>query len=360
MDIGGLDVRGRGLRLGLTLSLVLLAAGALAVGVWPRLWPWLAAVTAVAAALPPCLAALAGAQQRRAEAEQIARSALQGTAGLALPLVADMADLDARVHRAVLPIPYVSRDVEAQASEYLESGRPVLLVGSSMVGKTQMAVTLIKRIFGDRRIAVPDSMDALAALDGADLALRGSVVFLDDIDRLIGSGGITDGRLRALIAAGNVLVATIRAAEYDRSQPTSQLRPPEWDVLSVFDRVFVGRQLSIAEQSRLTVAVADQTIRDRDRQDGAGRICGRCRAHRGDSETRPVGQPGRLCARAGCGRLAAGRDERASSCVTAARARSSPPRRARSWPTFSTWVVRGCIAVGDKGGQSDGCDSAGR
>ena len=83
-----------------------------------------------------------------------------------------MADLDARVHRAVLPIPYIHRDAEDEARRHLESGRPVLLVGSSMVGKTQMAVTLIKDMFTGCGIAIPDSMDALGALDAANLALR--------------------------------------------------------------------------------------------------------------------------------------------------------------------------------------------
>ena len=272
---GRLEVRGRGVRFGLTVSAVVLAAGAAAVGVWPHAWPWLAAVTVIAAAgIPPGLSALSAAQLRRADAEKVTRQGLQGTTGLALPHVEESAELDARVHRAVLPIPYIRRDVEDAARGYLKSGRPVLLVGSSMVGKTQMAVTLIRGMFAGRGIAIPDSMDALAALDAAGVALRGSVIFLDDIDRMVGSGGITDGSLRRLAAAGNVLVGTIRAAEYDRYQPTSQLRPPEWDVLSVFERVFVGRKLSEAEEDRLTGAVSDRDVQKRIIRTGLGEYVG--------------------------------------------------------------------------------------
>jgi hypothetical protein len=209
-------------------SAAVVAAGAAAVGVWPHAWPSLVGVTVVVAAgMPPLLAALTAAQQRRADAAKVTRQVLQGTVGLALPRVADMADLGTRVHRAVLPIGYVRRDVEDEARQHLEAGRPVLLVGSSMVGKTQMAVNLIRDMFPSRGIAVPDSMGALAALDAADVPLRGSVIFLDDVDRLIGAGGITDGSLRRLAAAGNVIVATIRAAGYHQYQPTTQLRPPE-------------------------------------------------------------------------------------------------------------------------------------
>jgi hypothetical protein len=171
---GRLTVRGRGLRFGLAVSAVVVAAGAVAVARWPHAWLWLATVTALmAAGAPVGLLALTAAQQRRASAAQVTRQSLQGTTGRALPRVRDMADLDARVHRAVLPIPYIRRDVEGEAQRYLESGRPVLLVGSSMVGKTQMAATLIRAMFADRGIVVPDSISALAALDVADIALRG-------------------------------------------------------------------------------------------------------------------------------------------------------------------------------------------
>ena len=191
-----------------------------------------------------------------------------------LPRVRDMADLDARVHRAVLPIPYIRRDVEGEAQRYLESGRPVLLVGSSMVGKTQMAATLIRGMFAERGIVIPDSIGALAALDAADIALRGSVIFLDDIDRLIGPGGVTDGTLRRLVTAGNALVGTIRATQYDSYQPTDQLRPPEWDVLCVFERVFVTRALSKTEADRLTAAVSDSDVRERIIRTGLGEYVG--------------------------------------------------------------------------------------
>ena len=271
----GLKVRGRGLRFGLAVSAVVVAAGAAAVGIWPHAWPWLVAVTAViAAGVSPGLSALAAAQQRRANVEKIARQGLQGTTGLTLPRVGDSATLDARVHRAVLPIPYIRRDAEDEARRHLVSRRPVLLVGPSMAGKTRMAVALISGSLAGCMIAIPDSREALAALDAADIALRESVIFLDDIDRLIGSGGITDGSLRRLAAAGNVIVGTIRTAEYDRFQPTKELRPPEWDTLSVFERVFVSRKLSKPEELRLTDAVRDRQVYEQIVQTGLGEYVG--------------------------------------------------------------------------------------
>ena len=200
--------------------------------------------------------------------------AVPGTISGRLPLVKEANDLDARVHRAVLPIPYIHRDAEDEAQDYLEAGRPVLLVGSSMVGKTQMAVTLIRAMFANRRIAIPDSMNALAVLDAADVTMRGSVIFLDDIDRMIGARGITDGDLRRLAAAGNAVVGTIRAAQYYQYQPTDQLRPLEWDVLSVFERVFISRALSETEADRVTTTVSDHDIRERIIRTGLGEYVG--------------------------------------------------------------------------------------
>ena len=136
---GRLVVRGRARRVGLALSALAVGVGVAAVARWPDAWPWLVTVTAlIAAGAPLGLSALTEAQRRRADSAQVARQNLQGTAGRVLPRVRDVADLDARVHRAVLPIPYIRRDVEAEARQSLQCGRPVLLVGSSMVGKSHL------------------------------------------------------------------------------------------------------------------------------------------------------------------------------------------------------------------------------
>jgi tetratricopeptide (TPR) repeat protein len=216
---------------------------------------------------------------------------LQGTRAGKLPLVKDATDLDVRVHQAVAPIPYVQRDIEEEVSEHLRSGRPVLLVGSSMVGKSRMAVRLIRDLFPDRGIVIPDSMDALASLDAADVALREMVIFLDDINRLIGSSGITDGALHQLIAADNIIIGTIRAAEYDHYQPTDEFRPPEWDVVSVFERVVVSRDLSPAEEDRLTSAVGDRELRQRITMTGLGEYVGGAERIKDILQTGPSASP---------------------------------------------------------------------
>ena len=81
------------------------------------------------------------------------------------PVADGAADLEARVHRAVVRLPYIRRDAEDEVRAYLASGQPVLLVGSSMVGKTRMAATLIKEMLATRQLLIPDSKDALVSLE---------------------------------------------------------------------------------------------------------------------------------------------------------------------------------------------------
>ncbi len=96
-----------------------------------------------------------------------------------------MADPEARVHRAIVRLPYIRRDVENEIRTYLASGQPVLLVGPSMVGKTRIAATLIKEMLPTRDLLIPDSKDALVSLGAPAATLRENMIFLDDIDRLI-------------------------------------------------------------------------------------------------------------------------------------------------------------------------------
>ena len=206
-------------------------------------------------------------------------SALQGTTGSGgrkLP-TARIADLEARVHQAVEPIPYIHRDQEDTIRARLRARRPVLLIGSSMVGKTKMAARVVAEEFGSWPVVIPDGKTALADLDARDVTLQNSVIWLDDIDRLIGACGITDGALRRLATGGNIIVGTIRARAYDLFQPSDQLRRPEWDVLSVFEHVFISRELTQKEQARLADAVDDPDIRDRIRRVGLGEYVGAAR-----------------------------------------------------------------------------------
>jgi tetratricopeptide (TPR) repeat protein len=188
-------------------------------------------------------------------------------------VVGEVADLELRVVRAVVDLPYIRRDVENEIRADLAAGRPVLLVGPSMVGKTRIAATLIKEMLPARGLLIPDGRDAFVSLGASAATPRDSVIFLDDVDRLIGAGGITQSAFRRL-AEGNFIIGTIRALVYDTYQPTDRLRPPEWDVLSMFERVFVSRDLGPAEQERLREVVDDASTRERIIRTGIGEYVG--------------------------------------------------------------------------------------
>jgi MoxR-like ATPase len=66
-----------------------------------------------------------------------------------------MAGLEARVHQTVLPIPYIRRDEEDTIRAHLRARHPVLLIGSSMVGKTKMAARVIAEEFSSWPVAIP-------------------------------------------------------------------------------------------------------------------------------------------------------------------------------------------------------------
>jgi tetratricopeptide (TPR) repeat protein len=229
--------------------------------------------------MPVALAAVWPGLRRRQAIGRAARAVLQGTIGTdgnRLPAVG-MTNLEARVHQSVLLIPYIHRDIEGDIRAFLRSRRPVLLIGSSLVGKTKTAAQVIAEEFSSWPVAIPDSKSALAEIEAQDVRLQDSVIWLDDIDRLIGPGGVTDGALRRLADARNVIIGTIRARAYDQLQPSDQLRPPEWDVLSVFGHVFISRDLTQQEQDRLACAIDDPDVQDRIHVVGLGEYVGAAR-----------------------------------------------------------------------------------
>jgi tetratricopeptide (TPR) repeat protein len=277
-------MRGAGLRscwprwpVALAVVGVVLAGGAAAVAKWPHAWWWLVVVIVIAAAVaPPALTVLSQVGQRRQEQGRAARAGLQGTIGTGGRKLATAAaaNLEVRVHRTVLPIPYIHRDEEEIIRAHLRGGRPVLLIGPSMVGKTKIAARIIAEEFGSWPVVIPDSMTALADLDAQDMTLQRSVIWLDDIDRLIGKGGITDGALRRLAAAGNIIVSTIRSGPYNDFRPSDLFRPQEWDVLCVFEHVFIKRSLTQKERERLANAVDNLEVQARIRTVGLGEYVG--------------------------------------------------------------------------------------
>lgn len=256
--------------------LTIIAGVATAIPVWPHARWWLIVIAAgISVIIPSGASAVASTAQRRRESAKITRTELQGVSRRrgGLPYVKD-ANLAAKAHRSVLAIPYIHRDAEDAVRNHLNHRTPVLLIGSSMVGKTRLAAEVITESFADWQVVIPDNKSALAKLDAAEVPFDQCVIWLDNVETLVGPDGITSGALDRLAQQGNVIIATIRAIEYDKIRPTSERRMPIWDIISTFEPVFISRELTHDEQQRIDSAVSDPGTRDRIREIGIGEFVG--------------------------------------------------------------------------------------
>jgi hypothetical protein len=115
--------------------------------------------------------------------------------------------------RAGVPA-YVPRDADGQVRESLAAGGLVLLVGDSAAGKSRLAFEAVGTL--PRHVLIcPASRDAPGVAVDQAAAERRRVLWLDDLERFPGAGGLTPEQLGRLLAGSGhhrVVVATIRAA----------------------------------------------------------------------------------------------------------------------------------------------------
>ncbi|MEV8017758.1 tetratricopeptide repeat protein [Streptomyces sp. NPDC086554] len=208
--------------------------GVLVAGLWlPDAW-----ASAVGGGVTAVTVVIAGrAKQgldRQAELRQSlpGSTSLRGHVGSALPRVREVDDaIRLGVHPArrdpedvpsgALPR-YIPRAVDEALREALRHERCVVVIGESTAGKTRAAYEAMRTELPGHRLAVPANRESLPALT-AYLAQQGapSVLWLDDMERFLGLGGLTlatvaelsgDGR----VGSGTTLLATMRTSEYER------------------------------------------------------------------------------------------------------------------------------------------------
>lgn len=115
--------------------------------------------------------------------------------------------------------PFVPRAVGEDIRQALRRDRFVLLVGESTAGKSRAAYELVRAELKGHRIVQPASRNA--ALLAAELAgkVRRSVLWLDDLERYLGSDGLNGAAVREVLNASGgkrFIVATMRTEEYSR------------------------------------------------------------------------------------------------------------------------------------------------
>ncbi|MER5885308.1 tetratricopeptide repeat protein [Streptomyces sp. NPDC001941] len=172
-----------------------------------------------------------------------AASALSGGAG-ALPRVADVRDAvrlgvhPARVAEAGaargtspgpaggLP-PYVPRALDGDVRDALVRERFVLIVGESTAGKSRAAFEAMRAVLPAHLLAAPVDRAALSPLvEHLREHREPVVVWLDDLERFLGPGGLSPALLDELTAReGTVVLGTIRARELGRLGPRATTDP---------------------------------------------------------------------------------------------------------------------------------------
>jgi hypothetical protein len=94
---------------------------------------------------------------------------------------------------------YIPRDVDGELRERLAAGGFVLLVGDSTAGKSRAAFEAVSGTLTGHVLICPSGPDAIAvAVDRAAQARR-CVLWLDDLERYLGAGGLTAAQLGRLL-----------------------------------------------------------------------------------------------------------------------------------------------------------------
>jgi Tetratricopeptide repeat len=144
------------------------------------------------------------------------------------PHVCDIVDpVLVGVHRAaVTPLavsapPFIARDRDAELVAAIAAGGFVVVVGESTAGKSRAAFEAIQSAAPRHTFIRPIDRSAVPAAVRAARRFQPAVLWLDDLEQYLGSGGLTAHLLTELVAAGQrvSVVATMRAQEHARYSP---------------------------------------------------------------------------------------------------------------------------------------------
>jgi hypothetical protein len=219
---------------------------------------------------------------RDAEQTLAAREKLFHDARGRLPAVRDVTDVIAIGVHPTTPAgdtasvrsrvtPFVRRDRSDDIETALRTHPFVLIVGDSTAGKTRAAFEAAATVLPDYAFISPDPSDRTSvsvALAAAERR-RPALLWLDDLERYLGAGGLTAHTLRTLITPSArpriVLLATIRAQERARygGSPTPDSRGDQrsgQDVLTLAHEVRLDRRWTSGEVQRAEAWRADARI----------------------------------------------------------------------------------------------------
>ncbi|WP_103956636.1 tetratricopeptide repeat protein [Nonomuraea solani] len=154
---------------------------------------------------------------------------------------------------------FIVRAVMPRLLDALRRGRFVLLVGESTAGKSRAAYEAIRQLLPDHRLIEPVSRQAGQIAVDTAIDTPKCVVWLDDLERFLGEGGLTGQGISGILAVGGggrYVVATMRAEEYAKFSgrtgpgainPGREALRQGWDVLRLATRVEISRTWSKAD-----------------------------------------------------------------------------------------------------------------
>ena len=130
---------------------------------------------------------------------------------------------------------FAPRDLLPVVRNLLAQGTPVLIEGPSMAGKTRLAAQTLTEGWGSAPLWFPTDDDGITRLieSGQD-PTKGTVVFLDDVDRFLSNGSLTLTLLEKWHKTGCIIVATITASKYAQWRDDSATKRPGWDAINRF------------------------------------------------------------------------------------------------------------------------------
>ena len=187
------------------------------------------------------------------------------------------ADLNSlRIHRSDRKIDeYVRRDAHERLHDLVKERAPVLVEGPSMAGKTRLVVEVLRAGWSDARVLFPKSEDDVEKLlTTRQKPIRGTIIFLDELERFLGKQEFTLGVLNTWIDDSCAVVATTARMNYTRWRNDLASKFAGWEIVNRFHPLPLETELSQHELEavRNTRYAGDLASIE---QLGLGRVLGR-------------------------------------------------------------------------------------
>ncbi|MEV1115237.1 tetratricopeptide repeat protein [Actinosynnema sp. NPDC049800] len=150
---------------------------------------------------------------------------------------------------------YVPRDLDEKLVALLKESAFTLLLGESKAGKTRTAFEAVRAAHPDRALVVPRTPGSLDELISLGVDFGDCVVWLDDLDRYLGAGGVSLQTITALTAGTCRVVATMRNNAKRVYAPVNGQDGPEWRVIRQAESRSLERVLTEGELDRMAAVL---------------------------------------------------------------------------------------------------------